>query len=138
MSFNPEKWNVDLTKHRKRFFIGSGLSMVLGIVLLLTFGLNLGVDFESGSNVEIQADQTLTQEQLLDDFAAINESYTPNITLEASKAKVRLPGLQSNFPKMKLPRSRRISKTNTGIRLTSVQCRPLSARNSLAMRFCLY
>ncbi|ALA51281.1 protein translocase subunit SecF [Shouchella clausii] len=81
MSFNPEKWNVDLTKHRKRFFIGSGLSIVLGIVLLLTFGLNLGVDFESGSNVEIQADQTLTQEQLLDDFAAINESYTPNITL---------------------------------------------------------
>lgn len=81
MSFNPEKWNVDLTKHRKRFFIGSGLSIVLGIVLLLTFGLNLGVDFESGSNVEIQADQTLTQEQLLNDFAAINESYTPNITL---------------------------------------------------------
>ncbi|BAD64101.1 preprotein translocase subunit F [Shouchella clausii KSM-K16] len=81
MSFNPEKWNVDLTKHRKRFFIGSGLSIVLGIVLLLTFGLNLGVDFESGSNVEIQADQTLMQEQLLDDFAAINESYTPNITL---------------------------------------------------------
>ncbi|WP_078390863.1 protein translocase subunit SecF [Shouchella patagoniensis] len=83
MSFNPEKWNVDLTKHRRKFFVGSGLTVIIGIVLLFTMGLNLGVDFESGSNVEIQTDEPLTQEQVLADFEAIDidDSYVPSVTL---------------------------------------------------------
>ncbi len=46
-------------------------------------GLNLGVDFESGSNVEIQTNETLTEEQILADFEAIeiDNSYVPNVTL---------------------------------------------------------
>ncbi|AIC93964.1 protein translocase subunit SecF [Shouchella lehensis] len=83
MRFSPENWNVDLTRHRNKFFIGSGLTIVIGIILLLTMGLNLGVDFESGSNVEIQTNETLTEEQILADFEAIeiDNSYVPNITL---------------------------------------------------------
>lgn len=83
MRFSPENWNVDLTRHRNKFFIGSGLTIVIGIILLLTMGLNLGVDFESGSNVEIQTNETLTEEQILADFEAIeiDSSYVPNITL---------------------------------------------------------
>ncbi|MED4130067.1 MULTISPECIES: protein translocase subunit SecF [Shouchella] len=83
MRFSPEKWNVDLTKHRNKFFIGSGLTIVIGVILLVTMGLNLGVDFESGSNVEIQTNETLTEEQILADFEAIeiDNSYVPNVTL---------------------------------------------------------
>ncbi|WP_082676234.1 protein translocase subunit SecF [Shouchella shacheensis] len=81
MSFNPENWNVNLTKHRKTFFIGAILTVIIGIVSLATFGLNLGVDFESGSNVEIQTDDTLTEDQLMEDFSRIDESYEPTITL---------------------------------------------------------
>ncbi|GAF22824.1 export membrane protein SecF [Bacillus sp. JCM 19047] len=57
--------------------------MSLALFLLVTMGLNLGVDFESGSNVEIQTNETLTEEQILADFEAIeiDNSYVPNVTL---------------------------------------------------------
>lgn len=88
MSFKPENWNVDLTKHRNKFFVGSGLSIIVGIVLLFTMGLNLGVDFESGSNVEIQTDETLTTEQIIADFEAIeiDNDYTPSVTLGGERS----------------------------------------------------
>ncbi|MFS0786188.1 protein translocase subunit SecF [Shouchella sp. 1P09AA] len=83
MRFSPENWNVDLTKHRNKFFVASGLSIIIGVILLFTMGFNLGVDFESGSNVEIQTEESLTEEQILADFEAIDISndYVPSVTL---------------------------------------------------------
>lgn len=54
MHFNYNiKW--DIVKRSKMFFWISGIITVLGIVSLLVFGLNLGVDFKAGTTLDISA-----------------------------------------------------------------------------------
>ncbi|MEQ6390061.1 protein translocase subunit SecDF [Bacillaceae bacterium S4-13-58] len=57
--------------HRKKFFVLSGILLSVGAIMLLTMGLNLGIDFTSGSRVEIGTNQTLTVDQLEKDFEEI-------------------------------------------------------------------
>jgi preprotein translocase subunit SecF/SecD/SecF fusion protein len=82
MSFNFQNREIDFVQHRKKFFTFSLASMLIGVILLLTMGLNLGIDFESGSQVEILAEEPLTAEQVEAEFAQIGSGYTPDdITL---------------------------------------------------------
>ncbi|WP_313801140.1 protein translocase subunit SecDF [Cytobacillus sp.] len=55
--------NIDFVKHRKKFFIFSGVLMTIGIIMLVVFRLNLGIDFSSGSRIELDANQSLTKEE---------------------------------------------------------------------------
>ncbi|WP_110111456.1 protein translocase subunit SecDF [Bacillus sp. CGMCC 1.16541] len=69
----PTRWDkVDFVKHRKKFFIFSGAMTAVGIILLLTLKLNLGIDFASGTRVEILADQPLTQEEVTKELVALD------------------------------------------------------------------
>ncbi|OEH91494.1 protein translocase subunit SecDF [Bacillus solimangrovi] len=64
--------SLDLIKHRKKFF-GFSISMVIvGVGLLLTIGLNLGIDFASGTRVEVLANQPLNAEQVQSSFEAVD------------------------------------------------------------------
>ncbi|WP_100406584.1 protein translocase subunit SecF [Bacillus solitudinis] len=82
MSFNFQKREIDFVKHRKKYFIFSSAFALLGIILLLTMGLNLGIDFESGSRVEVLSQEPLTADQVSNEFAQIGEGYEPSdITL---------------------------------------------------------
>lgn len=56
--------NFDFVGKSKIFYIFSVVITILGIVFLLTRGLNYGVDFQSGSNVDISLSKTLTTEQI--------------------------------------------------------------------------
>ncbi|WP_332631226.1 protein translocase subunit SecF [Halalkalibacter flavus] len=76
MSFNFQNREIDFVKHRKKFFAFSGLFTLLGIVLLLTLGLNLGIDFESGSRVDLLSTEPITQEEVMEEFAQIG--FTPD------------------------------------------------------------
>ncbi|WP_227937820.1 protein translocase subunit SecF [Alkalihalobacillus deserti] len=78
MSFNFQNKQIDFVKHRKKFFVFSGAFTLLGVILLLTLGLNLGIDFESGSRVDLLAQDTLTADEVYEDFAQIGEGYTPD------------------------------------------------------------
>ncbi|MBU5350274.1 protein translocase subunit SecF [Paenibacillus lautus] len=73
--------NFDFVGKSRFFYILSIAITILGLVFLLTRGLNYGVDFQSGSNVDISLSKPLTTEQIntvLDD-AGIGEdaSITP-------------------------------------------------------------
>lgn len=72
---------ADFIKHHRKFFALSGAMVVLGTIALLTMGLNLGIDFASGTRIEIQApNQNLTKEVLTKEFAELG--YEPeDITL---------------------------------------------------------
>lgn len=73
---------IPFVKHRKKFFIISLVMAAIGIALLVTIRLNLGIDFESGSRVEVSGDEPLTAEQVQEDFASIGDGYEPDdITL---------------------------------------------------------
>ena len=61
----------DFVKHRNKFFIFSGIFLVVGIVSLSVFGLNLGTDFTSGSRVEITGEGPLHEEKIKEQFKRI-------------------------------------------------------------------
>lgn len=64
-------FNYDFVKNRNLYFIISTLLTVIGIVFLLTAGLKLGIDFDSGSRVNIQANETLTNESVEEEFKSL-------------------------------------------------------------------
>ncbi|MEG7333540.1 protein translocase subunit SecDF [Bacillus sp. 0102A] len=64
-----QKW--DFTSKRKFFLILSSAITVIGIVILLVFKLNLGIDFASGARIEVQSGHKLTTEQVEKDFASL-------------------------------------------------------------------
>ncbi|MCM2582949.1 protein translocase subunit SecDF [Bacillus stercoris] len=64
-----QKW--DFTSKRKYFFIFSTAVTIAGIIILLVFKLNLGIDFASGARIEVQSDHKLTTEQVEKDFESL-------------------------------------------------------------------
>lgn len=80
MNFNEK--TIDFVKHRKKFFILSLALTLVGAIVLSTIGLNLGIDFESGTRVDVVSTEPLTTEQVKEEFASIGEGYSPDdITL---------------------------------------------------------
>ncbi|MCY9373575.1 protein translocase subunit SecDF [Bacillus sp. T17B1] len=64
-----QKW--DFTRKRKYFFIISSAITIAGIIILLVFKLNLGIDFASGARIEVQSEHKLTTEQVEKDFESL-------------------------------------------------------------------
>lgn len=56
-------FKLDFVGHRRGFFIFSGVILILGILSLLFQGLNLGVDFVSGTRVDIKINQSYDLEE---------------------------------------------------------------------------
>ncbi|WP_211274648.1 protein translocase subunit SecF [Anaerobacillus arseniciselenatis] len=71
MNFNYGETKIDFVKHRKKFFIFSGILAIVGMILLSTIGLNLGIDFESGTKVELLGEEGLTADIVYTEFAEI-------------------------------------------------------------------
>ncbi|MCR8850087.1 protein translocase subunit SecDF [Rossellomorea sp. SC111] len=61
----------DFAAQRKKFFTLSAVLITAGIIILAIFRLNLGIDFVSGSRMEILADQSLKTEQVQDELKEI-------------------------------------------------------------------
>lgn len=66
-------YKFNFTKHKKIYLTVSGAIILLGIISLLVFGLNLGVDFVSGSRLEIHINDTFTDDQIYDLLDEISE-----------------------------------------------------------------
>jgi preprotein translocase subunit SecF len=71
MSFNTEKWEFDFVKHRNKFFLISLSLLIVGTICLVVFGLNLGIDFKSGSRVDVTTEQTLSINEINEQFEEI-------------------------------------------------------------------
>lgn len=60
----PTKFDkFDFVKHRKKFFAFSGLFLAVGLASLIIFQLNLGIDFSSGTRIEVQSSQAITSDE---------------------------------------------------------------------------
>ncbi|WNC16748.1 protein translocase subunit SecF [Brevibacillus brevis] len=55
MSFNAENTVVrfDIVKNRRKFFIGSSVIIILGLLFILFSGMHLGVDFKAGTRLDL-------------------------------------------------------------------------------------
>ncbi|MBM7633921.1 protein translocase subunit SecF [Geomicrobium sediminis] len=81
MDFNMANKNIDLIKHRKKYFGLSIIIVLIGAILLSTVGLNLGIDFESGTRVDVASSETLTEEEVADHFIQAGGYEPDDITL---------------------------------------------------------
>lgn len=59
---------INPVKHRKKFFIASTLMVILGVIALAIFKLNPGIDFTSGSRVQIMSDHSLSADEIVKDL----------------------------------------------------------------------
>ncbi|MEI3596583.1 MULTISPECIES: protein translocase subunit SecDF [unclassified Oceanobacillus] len=64
--FNRE---VDIVKHRKKFFVFTGILLVAGFAALAIFKINPGIDFTSGSRIEVIADEPIDIEEVEQTFS---------------------------------------------------------------------
>ncbi|SHG72760.1 protein translocase subunit SecDF [Virgibacillus chiguensis] len=67
--FNRE---INVVQHRKKFFWISTVMVVLGIVSLALFKLNPGIDFASGSRIEILAETSITTDEVEKEFGKLD------------------------------------------------------------------
>src|SRR5699024_6092326 len=63
---------MDIVKYRKNIFIVSIISIILGIGILFIFKLNPGIDFTSGSRIEVLSESTLTTEEIEDSLGELS------------------------------------------------------------------
>lgn len=59
-----ERWHFDFMGKAKWMFAISGVILLVGAGALTTKGLNFGIDFESGTRIEVALDEDITAEQL--------------------------------------------------------------------------
>jgi preprotein translocase subunit SecF len=83
-------FKFDIIKNRKKFFMISAIITILGILTLAIFGLNTGVDFKSGTTLDItvpgkQLDKTQVI-QIIHDSLGYDPSTT---TISADRASAR-------------------------------------------------
>ncbi|GGN55248.1 protein translocase subunit SecDF [Oceanobacillus indicireducens] len=64
--FNRE---VNIVKHRKKFFVFTGILLVAGFAALAIFKINPGIDFTSGSRIEVIADEPIDIEEVEQTFS---------------------------------------------------------------------
>lgn len=62
----------NIVKHRKKIYIASASFVILGIASLFIFKLNPGIDFTSGSRVEVLADDAIVIDEIEEDFEQLN------------------------------------------------------------------
>ncbi|MCM3725255.1 protein translocase subunit SecDF [Neobacillus cucumis] len=59
---------IDFVGLRKKVFVLSGTLILAGIIVLAIFRLNLGIDFSSGTRIEVQSKTPLTTEEVRSAF----------------------------------------------------------------------
>jgi len=99
VTFMGKKLNV--VKHRKVFFAISIILVVIGAVSLLTFKLNPGIDFTSGSRIEILADQKLTANEVKKDLSEI-DLEAKSVLISGEKNNTAVMRFDNELPKDKL------------------------------------
>lgn len=59
-----ERWHFDFMGWAPRFFAISGVILLIGAGALTTKGLNFGIDFESGTRIEVSLDKPASTEEV--------------------------------------------------------------------------
>ncbi|MGG1677544.1 protein translocase subunit SecDF [Neobacillus sp. NRS-1170] len=78
---------IDFVKLRKPIFAISGVLLVAGIIILAIFRMNLGIDFSSGTRVEVQSNTPLTTEKV--EAAFTKHHLTPDdIVISGEKKQI--------------------------------------------------
>lgn len=98
----PTKFDrIDFVKYKNIFFAVSGVLITAGIIVLFVFKLNLGIDFSSGSRVEIMADKSLTTEELKSELKKV-DIEADDITLSGDNQEIGAIRVKGDLSKDKI------------------------------------
>ncbi|MEI4769440.1 protein translocase subunit SecDF [Psychrobacillus sp. FJAT-51614] len=86
----------DFVHNRKIFYIISIVLTVAGIIVLSTLKLNLGIDFSSGTRVDIKSTQPLTQEVVAEKLDNIGLS-SEDIVISGDKNEIAVVRYKEDF-----------------------------------------
>ena len=62
---------IDFVGKRKWYFLVSGIIILIGVIFLLSVGIQRGIEFTGGTMVTVRFEQTVTQEELRDELAVL-------------------------------------------------------------------
>lgn len=62
---------IDFVGKRKWYFLVSGIIILIGVIFLLSVGLQRGIEFTGGTMVTVSFEQEVTQEELRDELAVL-------------------------------------------------------------------
>ncbi|GIQ70131.1 hypothetical protein XYCOK13_29550 [Xylanibacillus composti] len=82
------KVKFDFVRIRRKPFLISAIITIAGIVALLAFGLNYGVDFTSGTRMDISVGTTITKEEAEAAFLEAGLELPPELTIGGDNDRV--------------------------------------------------
>lgn len=88
----------DFVKNHKIIFGISGVLFTVGLVVLIIFRMNLGIDFASGTRMEVPSDKPINIEQLKEEFLKFDLEVGQNVVMSGDNndvAVVRFLGVLS-------------------------------------------
>lgn len=80
----------DFMKVKKYSFVGLIILIVIGVVSLLTNGLNLGIDFKSGSAITIKSNELLNKDVISEDIKNFNYNLYDYEKIDDNNAIIRI------------------------------------------------
>lgn len=88
MNFNFKDKALDVVGHRKGFFAASAIFLLIGLVFLLLMGLNLSVDFEGGTQLEIFSPEPLFSVDEVADVLTVEGMEPDDIRLAGNENEI--------------------------------------------------
>ena len=64
----------DFISHKSRFFLISGIVILIGVISLIGFGLKAGIEFDSGSQLTVRFDNEVQIAELKDELGTLGHS----------------------------------------------------------------
>ncbi|CAM3112333.1 protein translocase subunit SecDF [Filibacter tadaridae] len=86
----------DFVHSRKKFYVLSAILLIAGVIMLGVFKLNLGIDFSSGTRVEILADKQLSKDALTDYLEEIGHP-SEDIVISGDKKNIGVVRYKDDF-----------------------------------------
>ncbi|RHW40607.1 protein translocase subunit SecDF [Neobacillus notoginsengisoli] len=95
----PTKFDrFDFVKNRRAFFTASAAIVAVGIIILLVLRMNLGIDFTSGTRVEILSNAPLTAEKVSSELKKAGFE-TDDIVISGEKKNIGVARFKDDFSK---------------------------------------
>ncbi|WLR56222.1 protein translocase subunit SecDF [Mesobacillus subterraneus] len=91
----------DFIKSRNKFFTASAVLIGIGLIALLVFRLNLGIDFAAGTRVEVMSDSKLTAEQLKEELKQV-DLETNDIVISGDNGEIGVARFKTVLSKDKI------------------------------------
>lgn len=87
---------LPFTKCGKYSFIGLGVLLVIGVISFVVNGLNLGIDFKSGSAITLMSEQALSEEKIKTDIESLGYELYDYEQIEEGQVIVRITDTLDN------------------------------------------